>query len=80
MGLLEGMKYNNFTIGTRLRCKPEPVGYRAVNVCIHLQCHHHQSVLPQSRSFTGSAGTQADVLPKAGLPPQTKAAVLQGIE
>ena len=34
--------------------------------------HHHQSILPKGRSFTASAGTQAAVLPKAGLPPQTQ--------
>ena len=42
----------------------------------HHHNHHHQSVLPEGR-YTTSAGTQAAVLPKAGLPPQTQESRLQ---
>ena len=33
--------------------------------------HHHQSVLPKGMS-TANSGTYSEVLPKAGLPPQTQ--------
>ena len=35
------------------------------------------SVLPKGRSFTANGETQAEVLPKAGLPPQTQEPRLQ---
>ena len=37
----------------------------------------NMSVQPKGRSFTANAGTQAAVLPKAGIPPQTKEPRLQ---
>ena len=43
----------------------------------HHYHHHRQSHLPKGKSFTASAGTQAVVLPKAGLPPQTQEPMLQ---
>ena len=39
--------------------------------------YHHQRVLNKGRPFTANAGTQAAVLPKAGLPPQTQEPRLQ---
>ena len=38
---------------------------------------HHQRVLPKGRSFTASAGTNAEFLLRAGIPPQTQEPRLQ---
>ena len=43
-----------------------------VYIYIYIHTYHHQSVLPKGKSFIANAGIQAAVLPKAGLPPQTK--------
>ena len=45
---------------------------KQVNKFSHSYYTHYQSVLPKGWSFTASAGTQAVVLPKAGLAPQTQ--------
>ena len=56
----------------------------AIDYRLYIQYHHHrQSGLPQGRSFTTSAGTQAAVLPtgrSSTANSGTQAAVLPGIE
>ena len=57
--------------------RPSMQQWRFVSSTLYNDHHYHKSVLPKYRSFTASAGTQAAVMPKAGLPPQNQEPKLQ---
>ena len=65
-------KFQNVPCALGFEVKHSKCFCRSFRTCIIII-----SVLPKGRSFTASAGTKVTVLPKAGLPPQTKEPRLQ---